>query len=68
MIAVEQNFYQWQYSLDDSSWEDITIINGYFDATAAQYQPGAITNANISSISSFTLSAAPALVAADFIE
>ena len=36
--------YQWQYSLDNAVWEDITIANGYAaDATVAQYQPGPIT-------------------------
>ena len=48
--------YQWQYSLDNLAWEDITIANGYaVDATAAQYQPEAITTTNISSVSSFTI-------------
>ena len=48
--------YQWQYSLDNSSWEDITIANGYpINATAAEYQPTAITNTSISSVSSFTI-------------
>ena len=48
--------YQWQYSLDNSSWEDITISNGYpINATAAEYQPTAITNTSISSVSSFTI-------------
>ena len=60
--------YQWQYSLDNLSWEDISIANGYnIDATAAQYQPEAITTTNISSVSSFTITAAGALtVGEDF--
>ena len=46
--------YQWQYSLDNLSWEDITLLNGYaVDATAAQYQPEAVTAINVSSVSSY---------------
>ena len=48
--------FQWQYSFDNLSWQDITLANGFAtDATAAQYQPSAITATNLSSVSSFTI-------------
>ena len=48
--------FQWQYSLDNLNWEDITRANGFAtDAIAAQYQPSAITGTNLSSVSSFTI-------------
>ena len=61
--------FQWQYSLDNLNWEDITRANGFAtDAIAAQYQPSAITATNLSSVSSFTISAnnSDALEAIDF--
>ena len=59
--------YQWQYSRNNLDWEDITIVNGYvIDATSTQYQPEAITAANISSVSSFTITAGGALGAGNF--
>jgi len=48
--------FQWQYSFDNLSWQDITLANGFAtDARAAQYQPSAITATNLSSVSSFTI-------------
>ena len=59
--------YQWQYSKNNLDWEDITIVNGYaIDATSTQYQPEVITAANISSVSSFTITAGGALGAGNF--
>ena len=60
--------YQWQYSLDNINWVDVNPLNGFlFNATAAQYQPEAITAPNISSVSSFTITAGGALtVGEDF--
>ena len=56
--------YQWQYSLDNAVWEDITIANGYAaDANGFQYQPDPITLADISSV--HTLQIVAPLMATD---
>ncbi|MGA0317018.1 MAG: PKD domain-containing protein [Flavobacteriaceae bacterium] len=52
--------YQWQISKDNTNWEDIAL-----NATGAEYQPLAIQNSEISSVSSFTITIA-ALAPGDF--
>ncbi|MDG1192181.1 MAG: hypothetical protein P8N15_09035, partial [Flavobacteriaceae bacterium] len=43
--------YQWEFSIDNISWEEITIANGYdVDAELEDYQPEAITSADLSPI------------------
>ena len=48
--------YQWQYSLDNITWEDITTANGYaVNAVGATYQPDPINLADIRSIHTLQL-------------
>ena len=59
--------YQWQFSFDNTSWQDVTIANNFpSDATGIQYQPEAITSADISSRYTYAITGFAANQANDF--